>query len=241
MEHIKNLIKNPLFLLGVILVLVILNIRSCENRKKSEIERINLANSLSDTVSTYRDKNNNLISRISVLETENANIFLKIISKENEIIELQETVRQYKNKLEQGGSVIIIGGDTDIGNTNPTVIVKVDTVYRDNIVYLYPTYKDSLKNEWIDYTTTINKDSASFNLKIYNKYRAIIGTEKGVTFVDVISENPYSSISALRAYQVSVKNPKTWSVGISAGYGISDNFKLKPFIGVGIHKSIIRF
>jgi hypothetical protein len=235
-------------LYGVIILLAILQFSTCNKQGNRELELANLINSLNDTIKVYKNADSNNVARISVLETESLSDFISLGIKDGEIKDLQNVVIDYKKQLKKAGSSVTnFTSQTKVTNTNKPTVSNKDTVYKDNLVYIYPEYSDSLFNEWISYRSRINKNESYFDLKITNKYSVIIGEEgkgkKAKPFVDVINYNPYSTTDTLRAYKVSVKKvkPKRYGIGAILGYGVTYNLKPSPFIGVGITRNFIRF
>lgn len=225
------------FVLAVLcVVLIFLNIRSCNNAKKDKENGTNLVNALNDSL---HKKNDSTVST-SVIATNTIKDFLELEVRDAEIRELQSTVKQYKSKLKAGSSVTNFKSEVEITNTNTTKISMTDTVRTDSIVYLYPTYSDSIKNEWIDYKAKMNKDSATLFLKVNNSYSTIIGVEKGKPFVDIINHNPYSITTSVRSYQVQLPKPKKFGLGFSAGATYYNN-KAQPYIGAGLNYNILSF
>ena len=101
------------------------------------------------------------------------------------------------------------------------------------------TYKD----RWIDLKGYLHPDSVwtytmfdSINIIGYEKKTGFLKRE---IFIDVTSNNPHTKIESLKAFRVQPK-PKTWGIGISAGY-IFDGSTIKPGISVGLTKTFIRW
>ena len=89
------------------------------------------------------------------------------------------------------------------------VVTEIDTVYTNEVKY--PTYRSSFdKDGWVKGNIIARVDSTQIDLKIKNAYGVVLGQEKtgflGLgkpkTFVDVLSYNPYSESTAVRALQV---------------------------------------
>lgn len=197
---------NVLFTLVILVLIALLSLQMCSTRSlRSKVkEKENLITALADTMKTYRNDNGYMVSTISVLQTQRTKDFLQLATKDKEIIDLQIVVNDYKKKLKAGSSVTNTSTETVVDNVNPTVIVKQDTIRKDSLIYVYPIYQDTIKNEWIDYTATMNRDTATVKLKVTDKYSTIVGWDKKKPFVDVISYSPYTSVKQTRTYQVSI-------------------------------------
>lgn len=59
--------------------------------------------------------------------------------------------------------------------------------------------------------------------------------------LDVTNKNPYNHITGLDAYRVPLPKPKKFGIGVVGGYGFANGIEPRPFIGVGLNYSIIRF
>ena len=80
-------------LIITITIIIIFNIKSCNNTIKNN----RLIESLNDSISYYKDKNGILHSKISVIEVERMKDFTKLNLTNKELKELQELVKKYKN------------------------------------------------------------------------------------------------------------------------------------------------
>lgn len=109
---------------------------------------------------------------------------------------------------------------------------KVDSVQK-------ITYKD----RWLNLNGYVHPDSTweytmfdSINIIGYEKKTGFLKRE---IFIDVTSNNPHTKIESLKAFRIQPK-PKTWGIGISAGY-IFDGTTIKPGISIGLTKTFIRW
>jgi len=60
--------------------------------------------------------------------------------------------------------------------------------------------------------------------------------------VVVTSLNPYVNITDIQSFKCDIPKPKgRWGIGVQAGYGMTKEFTLSPYIGLGVHYSMIRF
>lgn len=236
-----NVIKFSI--IAILLIIVIIELNKCQDNKIKEQQSIALVNSLNDSMRIYKQKDSSELATISVLQTNKASDFLKINSKDSQIVALQDLVKQYKNKLKPGSSVTIGETTTTVHSTTPTV--DTITVTKTKIISdsgsCNPEYFTSKKNQWITYNILANKDSTHLDLLVVNKYAAIIGYNKKKPFADVINYNPYSTTKVLRTYEVSMPPPKRIGVGIIVGVGVTSNFTLGPVVGIGLSYNIINF
>lgn len=242
----------------IIVILILLNLKSCKTNKDTVRDYTNTINALSDTMTSYRTKDGVQVSKINLIQTEKAQQFLEIKSKDAIIIKLQEEVKKNKRRLGNTGSVTVITNTTDVQGSDTTYITMKDTVVRNDTVYLYPEYTSNIKmglkkdsSYWVTANIKSNKDTTDIGISLSNAYTVVIGKDKvkgfknlfkpKVPFVEVTNENPYTSTKTVRAYQVKAPKPKRFGLGVQIGYGLSLDKKpiLKPYIGVGINYNII--
>lgn len=242
----------------IIVILVLLNLKSCKKTQDTKNDYVSTINALQDTMTTYRTKDGVQVTRISLIETEKASMFLDIKSKDDVIVKLQEEIKKNKNRLGKSGSVTVIENTTELNTVDTTYITSKDTIIRNDIVFVYPEYSSLIKkgfrkdsSYWITANVKTNKDSIDFELEIQNSYIVTLGKEKTkgfkslfkpkISFAEVTNENPYTSTKTIRAYQVKVPKPKRLGIGFHVGYGlILDKVPIfRPYIGVGINYNII--
>lgn len=234
---------NNIISLTVIVLVLILLLKDCG---KEDIGKLSIYQNLNDSTTYYKNKYNETVARNSVLESESVNSFLEIQSKDAEILALQKRVKEYKDKLKDGGNVTGVTTGTTVDNTTGTVI-RYDTmpVMNGDTVKLYPIYSTTFKNEWIDYSIDASKDSMGLKLKVTDKYSVIIGSErparfkKRVSFVEVISESPYTEIKSVKTYKVKDdRKPPRISIGAQIGYGLTLK-GLTPYAGFGVQFNLL--
>lgn len=227
--------------LALIVGIIILSIRSCSTRRQDIVDQGSFISSLSDSLTTYKNKDSSQTATISVLQTTSAGDFFGLKIKDSQIVILQGLVKQYQQKLKAGSSVTTATTETTVKHDTKPTVSDYDSIKTGSIVYVYPKYTDSLYSEWISYKATMTKDKASLDLKVINKYAVIVGYEKRKPYVDIVNFNPYSSTKILRSYQVIIPKQKVWGIGFSSGMALGTNFKIQPYLGIGISYNIIRF
>lgn len=210
-------------LIITITVIVIFNIKSCNNTIKNN----RLIESLNDSISYYKDKNGILHSKISVIEVERMKDFTKLNLTNKELKELQELVKKYKNVK----SATIIKTETKVVEKiiNKTILDTISNT---------PIYKSNFNLKgyiWGDIVA--KKDTTDIKISIKNDFSIVTYKEKGKLILDVSDKNPYSITKTQRSY-INIPKQKRWGLGINAGYGIS-NSGLSPYIGLGINYSIL--
>ena len=93
----------------LIIVLSFFIVRSC-NQDKIISEKTNLINALNDTVKIWKDKNGISHSKTEVIKTSSISDFLKQNVKDKETKELQNVVKENKNRLGKQGNVTKFNG-----------------------------------------------------------------------------------------------------------------------------------
>jgi preprotein translocase subunit YajC len=215
----------------IILILAFICIyRGCSKTRQKEKEHTELINSLEDRITVWIDANQQSHAKISVIETENTKLFTQLQLKDEELVQLQEEVKKYKDRLKEQGSITLFKTET-----------KFDTIYRTNIDYTTNNWCDTVNNNWMYLRYCIEDSNAKFNLNIRNEYEVIIGREKKLTYAEVINKNPYTETTSVRTYQVSLPKQKRFGVGPTIGVGLTHDLKFRCYLGIGLHYNIIQF
>lgn len=231
------------FIAILVVIIVILYFTNISYQKEAK-ENANLVISLNDTLKTWKDKDSLSHTKIQIIETERTKDFLSLQSKDEEIIKLQKTVKQYEKQIKNQGSVTNF--------TSETKIITKDSLVTDSVCGKCSFYFSN-SNPWYSVdasiypTETPNQVSLSLDLKVKNEYSVIIGEEKqGLfkkpkPFVEVLNHNPYSETKSLRTYQVS-NNVRVKRFGIGPNISVGFNDKgFSWFIGIGLQYNLIRF
>ncbi len=225
--------KNYLILGLVVIILLILQLKSCQSHKAEE--EINLLKAANDTLVKKRSKiDSSQTATISLLQASNVKMLLSLSSKDEAIQQLQYVIKEYKNNLKDGGSVTVFTTQTTVSSTANSTII--------------PNGKDSCgdilaekSDRWTKWKIRANKDSTHLDLSIKNAYNVVIGSErygflhlKSRPIVEVKSLNPYTDIQSMRAAEVKDTRKRWLTIGAQIGYG----FTLKgigPYAGIGLN------
>lgn len=231
------------FIAILMVIIAILYFTNISYQKEAK-ENANLVISLNDTLKTWKDKDSLSHTKIQIIETERTKDFLSLQSKDEEIIKLQKTVKQYEKQIKNQGSVTNF--------TSETKIITKDSLVTDSVCGKCSFYFSN-SNPWFSVdasiypTKTPNQLSLSLDLKVKNEYSVIVGKEKqGLfkkpkPFVEVLNHNPYSETESLRTYQVS-NNVRVKRFGIGPNISVGFNDKgFSWFIGIGLQYNLIRF
>lgn len=214
----------PMLLTIGLFLLISLMFRECSDRDR-EISSKRLIAQLNDSLQSYRDKEGKMISRISSIEVDNMSFFKQLQVKDKTIQDLQKLVK--KGTL----AASIIKTETKVDTVFKTTKIK-DTV---NITY----ETDFDVQGWIWGTVAINKDTTALRIFTRDQYDIRLSKEKDGTYIDVINHNPFSTTQEVRSVY-KLPKPKKWDLNVSAGYGITPE-GLKPYIGIGIGRTLISF
>ena len=231
------------FIAILVIIIAILYFTNISSQKEAK-ENANLVISLNDTLKTWKDKDSLSHAKIQIIETERTKDFLSLQSKDEEIIKLQKTVKQYEKQIKNQGSVTNF--------TSETKIITKDSLVTDSVCGKCSFYFSN-SNPWFSVDASIypseklNQLNLSLDLKVKNEYSVIVGEEKqGLfkkpkPFVEVLNHNPYSETKSLRTYQVSNNvRVKRFGIGpnISAGF---DDTGFSWYIGFGLQYNLIKF
>lgn len=238
MKVIQILKTNWKYLLVIVIALLLI-LKSISYSKLSDKynEKTHLITTMGDSLQVWKDKNNVSHAKIEVLQTQSAKDFLTLSTKDKEIQNLQSTVKEYKNKLGEHGSV-----------TNISTEVKFDTIYASrDTTFKDISIQDSIKNSWIKTSFGFIEGKTFYKLQTRDDYSIIIGEEsQGLfkskkPFVEVLNKNPYSETKSVKTYQVIDRRKKRFGLGVGIGYGVGTNFQFQPYIGISFNYLLISF
>ena len=231
------------FIAILMVIIAILYFTNISYQKEAK-ENANLVISLNDTLKTWKDKDSLSHTKIQIIETKRTKDFLSLQSKDEEIIKLQKTVKQYEKQIKNQGSVTNFASETKI--------TTKDSLVTDSVCGKCSFYFSN-SNPWFSVdasiypTKTPNQLSLSLDLKVKNEYSVIVGEEKqGLfrkpkPFVEVLNHNPYSETKSLRTYQVSNNvRVKKFGIGPNISAGLNDK-GFSWYIGFGLQYNLIRF
>ena len=231
------------FIAILVVIIAILYFTNISYQREAK-ENANLVVSLNDTLKTWKNKDSLSHAKIQIIETERTKDFLSLQSKDEEIIKLQKTVKQYEKQIKNQGSVTNF--------TSETKIITKDSLVTDSVCGKCSFYFSN-SNPWYSVdasiypTDTPNQLSLSLDLKVKNEYSVIVGEEKqGLfkkpkPFVEVLNHNPYSETESLRTYQVSNKvGVKRFGIGPNISVGLDDK-GFSWYIGFGLQYNLIKF
>lgn len=176
---------------------------------------------LEDTITIKKNKNNQYVSTISALTAESAKTFAKLDIKNKEVKELQNTIKEYKYKVET--------------LTKFKSQIIVDTVTNTVVEYIQgelPTYKWKFKDEWIDLSGVSKEANTQFSLEVTNKYDVALYEKKKQYKIDITNYNPYSKTTNIQSFYKSKPRQKRVGIGPYIGYGYNNGFGFQAGIGI---------
>ena len=231
------------FIAILMVIIAILYFTNISYQKEAK-ENANLVISLNDTLKTWKDKDSLSHAKIQIIETERTKDFLSLQSKDEEIIKLQKTVKQYEKQIKNQGSVTNFASETKI--------ITKDSLVTDSVCGKCSFYFSN-SNPWFSVdasiypTKTPNQVGLSLDLKVKNEYSVILGEEeqglfkKPKPFVEVLNHNPYSETESLKTYQVSNNvRVKRFGIGPNISAGLDDK-GFSWYIGFGLQYNLIKF
>ena len=235
----------------LIFLLLAFILRACHAETKLA-ETNSLYEKLEDSLTTWKDKEGNFKAKISVLESEKTEAFLKLHTSDSTVLRLQDLVSKYKKQLDRKGSATIINTDADIDLTEPTI------VYIDSTKPCEPIYESKFEimgtgkykdTKWVWGIINASKDSTTIGMRFHEEIDVVIGEEKtgflGLgkpkPFAEVTLHNPFNKVTTLKTYSKSTITPKRFGVGPTLAYGIGSGFTPQVFIGVGVNWNLIKF
>jgi len=226
------------FLLAIIGVLIWLYLGQC-NKANNQVD---LISAISDKLTLTRDSLGRQTAKISVISVYNKKSFTAIKSKDSTIQALQALVSDTKGLL----SATVLSNSTANVVRSVTTISRVDTVWRAEVMEIYPVYWTMFKNEWENFNVTANRDTFIIDYTLYNKFEITQAREKRekglfkrkVPVITIKNLNPHTETLALRSFAIKPQ-PRRISIGVGVYYGVTiPDGKLSALAGGGIQFNI---
>ncbi len=220
------------FIILALCLFLVYSVRQCSEEKSKKEEIVSIMGAVSDSLSTYINKNGELVNRISTISASSTSLFLDLSFKDTTIQKLQKLVKSYEKELKKGGSagIVYIEGKTEI--ITETV---VDTITGD--------YQSSFNlGGWIWGDLSVNETKTLINISSREEVSFVLGKEKtgflGLGkpkyFSDVKLANPYNTVTSFRTYDTKMPSQDKWV--LSAGLNLNYNYTTgKAEVYPGIH------
>lgn len=146
----------------------------------------------------------------------------------NEVTSLKAQIAILKDSLSHTGVITIIEPCDSVGYSYP--VIKLPFVFKDgNKHYTLSGAFSETGVMSIDLNVPVGLSVYTGKDKKTKDYKVV-----------VTSSNPYVKITELESVKLDIPKQKRIGFGAQAGYGISKN-GLSPYVGIGIHYSILSF
>jgi len=230
-------IKNIIGIGVIVLLCLIMGCQKCVSDDQ--------VNYLHNEMTTITNSNGKLVQKVQAIEYKNRKELKKFLQARfmdsSTIQLLQVKVSEYKKLLTKAGNSVVVFKDkvvldtfvNTIVNTRLDTIIDVDTVYKQ-----YVDYSFEFVDKWISFNASVNTDTSKFTLDINNEYSLFVNNKKG--YVEIENLNPYGKVEDIKMYSNKLKRKK-FGLGVHLGYGLNSEFKLLPYLGVGLSYNIIKF
>jgi len=233
---IKNLSIGILIIIIFVLLATDCSHRNIVQQFKTKYENQIL---LLDTVKHYKDRYGKSVAAIEVLQIQNAEKILRLKSDREIVKALQFEIQKYKGQKPETITVV-------------QEKIKFDTIFKTDstVIYVDSTGKEreefliKFNDNWVNLNGKVNFQSSDISIEINNKYSVAFMRNKKTKKIEVLvtNDNPYSKVTDMLAYKVTLPKPKYFGIGITGGYGLDlMSFKPVPFIGVGVTYNVIKF
>ena len=210
--------KLNIILFGLMFAALVMNLRQCNDAKKHE----SLFQATMDTVSTYRNENNELVSSNRLLMGSVSDLKSINAGKDSTIAKLQEVVD--KNTI---AATVVTTGTSNNVTSNTTIasadtVVIHDTITGDSIIQLYPEYTTQFENRWEKFDIKANKDTFNIDYTVFNEFnieyewRRPKAFARKEAFLTITNKNPKTATIDQKAFVVKPK-PANKAVYFVAG------------------------
>lgn len=221
-DYLKNHL-HVIILYIILALLVMTGIRQCSSIiNLQDVSKHNIE-ALSDSVSYYRSKSDNIVAEKTILIGD-----MKMLKLAND--SLYQVIRDMK--LKQPDNVVYI--ETEI------VHEKCDTVWVVNDNNFNKEFDFSDKYRILSGNIYKQDSLVGINIDkdiVYANYAVAI--ENGRAYIT--SNNPYIKVTDIQGIQLPKTKQKHWGIGPYVGVGITTEGQVRPVLGVGLTYSIISF
>jgi hypothetical protein len=190
-----------------VVVLLIIASKSCD--KSSRLEKSYKA--VNDSLYYSRNENGELVTSTRVLVLTKWELENTIKSKDSGIIELQKINKRIGKDLATATYLLMTTRETGWSATDH--VLEKDTIRINGEVHHYPEYVDTIRKPNLLAVLRMNKDSAYYNIEMYNKMNVVTRYhrkrllakrdspfDKNELVVDVTTYNPNSGIEELKSF-----------------------------------------
>lgn len=226
----KTLTVRDIIYVVVILLLIGVSSTAINRCSDNEAAYRNNIEALTDSIRYYKAKDGNLVA-IKTAFTAQAEE-LKLLDKE-----LYDKIKSLDVKPKTITNTVYLKGETEFLPQDTAFIVKHDTISRG----FYREF--NFNNDWrvLEGNVRYKNDSVGVNVtKDVVKFDYTVAMDKN-NQIYIKSSNPYVKYEQISGFQVPKERQKQWGVGPQVGVGVTSDGKFRPYLGVGIQWSPIRF
>ena len=186
-------------------------------------------NKINTFVATVEQETASLREQLRKGEVENLELRALNITRVSEITRLKLKIDTLLTNVDHGG--LILFRDTCTGDGQVSLLLP------------FNFYKN---DEWLKLKGMFNIDGKlDIDLKMFSDVDVYTGIDKTtkVPICVVTTDNPYLQTLNISSYKFDAISPKKWGVGVVAGYGlvIDKTPEFRPFIGIGVSRTFIRW
>lgn len=222
--------KNYKYAILAVLFSLVLFLRECQHRKKIGQKDL-FAEALMDEMEQYRNKTGQQVSRIKALEADMAKDLTSLHIADSTVVWLQSVVSKQKRVID----AMVLETETAGEESQPSVVLRRDTIVRNDTVFVFPEYRMDWNNEWSSGKVAAGQDSINVQYRLVNRFEVTHQrTRKDGLLLTVTNLNPYTVTNELQSFKIKESRPR-WNIGLQAGYGLGlSDRRMQPFLGLGI-------
>lgn len=205
-----------------------------------------LYEALTDTLTTWKDKDSLNVAKIKAIEIESFKDFTKIQNLTETNLELQNLIKRQGKSIKDLEAALILKSETGVIDTIRTYY----PIGGDTIIFSKSNLLDRILNDWIDVTYGFKQGKSYFDMNLTNRFEVVLKYEgrsvfkQGTPVAYVTSLNPYTSISDMRVVTKGQPRPKKMGISLQTGFGGLYDIRNKtvgygPYIGIGLNYNII--
>lgn len=216
--------------------------RQVDNYKIKYNQQLELYESITDTLKSYKNKNNLNVSKIKIIETLRAEDFLKINNLTGYNLRLQDLVKLQGKDIKNLKSALIVATETQYTDT----IRLYHPIGGDTIVFSKSVLIDAVKTNWIDIAYGFKMGKSYLQLKTFDEFSIILKESKKGNYAEITNHNPYSTTKDMKVYNVATPRQKKIGLGYNVGFGghyglMNKQFDIGPYIGIGINGNLFEW
>lgn len=192
--------KRDFIFIAIIIGLILFCWKSCKDGKSFEAAY----NASQDTL-------HHTINKFGQQETKIAMFYGKYSDLKKIHANDSSTIGKLKQLVDRhtiSATVLSTTTGNSIASTTDTVISR-DTIWKDNIAYVYPEYRDTIKSKWEFITIAANKDTTKFDYKVFNEFHLEQSwtrpgfMKRKIPMAAVINMNPHTVTTELQSFTLS--------------------------------------